>query len=225
MPGFALAPLKIALAGVLLYAPACFGAAPACVPCSPRESDDPKTLLDRGNARFRGDRSQHPRANVTCLRRLEVQGKDCQPPFAVVLSCSDSRFSPEILYDQGVGDLFVVRVAGNVATPEIMGSIEYAVNNLGVRYVVVLGHERCGAVKAAFTNPPPNIPEHLNSLWKLIRPNIQQPFDDANWDLSARRNVKATVEYLKQNLRLVPTADTTIVGAYTKLKDGEIGEP
>jgi len=203
---------------------ACFGAdaARACAPCTnpPRGSTDPRILLDEGNKRFRGI-SQHPRANNKCLKDLVDQGQTCQPPFAAILSCSDSRFAPEILYDQGVGDLFVIRVAGNVATAESMASIEYAVNKLGVRYVVVLGHEKCGAVEASFPNTPPG--PHLDSLWKLIHPVVVQPLSDRNWDLSARRNVNGTVNYLKLNLKLKEPG-AVIVGAYAKLS-GEVALP
>jgi len=111
-------------------------------------SDDALLPLDRlkaGNRRFLDGRPIHP--NQSRDRMLEVaQG---QHPFAVVVTCADSRLSPEIIFDQGLGDLFVVRVAGNVADPYVLASVEYAVEHLGTNLVVVLGHEKCGAVKAA----------------------------------------------------------------------------
>jgi carbonic anhydrase len=101
--------------------------------------------LKQGNARFVSRGAKAPRSGAE--RRAEIAKK--QKPFAAVLACADSRVAPELLFDQGLGDLFVVRVAGNVLDEVTEGSIEYAVEHLGVPLVVVLGHERCGAVNAA----------------------------------------------------------------------------
>ena len=101
--------------------------------------------LIEGNARFAAGRQNRP--NQTPARR-EAVAED-QDPFAIVFTCSDSRVSPEIYFDRGIGDLFVIRDAGNVVNPHIVGSIEYAVSELNVPLIVVVGHERCGAVKAA----------------------------------------------------------------------------
>src|SRR4051812_21223042 len=100
--------------------------------------------LEAGNARFVANRARHPDADGA--RRAEVARG--QHPYAVVLACADSRVAPEIIFDQGLGDLFVVRVAGNVVDDAVLASIEYAVIHLGSTLVVALGHERCGAVKA-----------------------------------------------------------------------------
>lgn len=102
-------------------------------------------LLRDGNARFAAGALEHPRADTA--RRSETLA--AQHPFAAVLACADSRCPPEIIFDQGIGDLFVVRVAGNVVCPETLASLEYAVDHLGVRLIVVLGHSHCGAVAAA----------------------------------------------------------------------------
>ncbi len=106
---------------------------------------DAFSLLREGNLRFVAGHTEHP--NQGSERRFETSKG--QAPFAVVLTCADSRLSPEIIFDRGLGDLFVLRVAGNVADPHILASIEYAVEHLGSSLVVVLGHEKCGAVKAA----------------------------------------------------------------------------
>jgi carbonic anhydrase len=106
---------------------------------------DAFSLLREGNLRFVAGHTEHP--NQGSDRRFETSKG--QSPFAVVLTCADSRLSPEIIFDRGLGDLFVLRVAGNVADPDIIASIEYAVEHLGSSLVVVLGHEKCGAVKAA----------------------------------------------------------------------------
>jgi carbonic anhydrase len=107
----------------------------------------PKAALQRlmdGNARYVSGKLTHP--NLGAERRKSLAGS--QSPFAVILTCADSRVAPELVFDQGLGDLFVVRVAGNVVDDVVMGSIEYAVVHLGSPLVMVLGHERCGAVKA-----------------------------------------------------------------------------
>lgn len=102
-----------------------------------------KSLKD-GNARFVKGKAKHPNASLARVKELAAG----QRPAAIVLGCSDSRVPPEVVFDQGLGDLFIVRVAGNVAEPHTLGSIEYAAEHLGSPVIVVLGHHDCGAVKA-----------------------------------------------------------------------------
>lgn len=109
------------------------------------EPDDPWARLAAGNARFAAGLPGHPRQDPAYRRGLAAG----QEPFACVLGCADSRVPPEILFDQGLGDLFTVRAVGEVLDDAVVGSIEYAVEHLGVRTVVVLGHSACGAVRAA----------------------------------------------------------------------------
>jgi carbonic anhydrase len=101
--------------------------------------------LTDGNARFAAGKSIHP--DLRAARRMSLIGG--QQPFATILACSDSRVGPELIFDQGLGDIFVIRVAGNVVDDAGLGSIEYSVVHLGVPLIMVLGHERCGAVTAA----------------------------------------------------------------------------
>lgn len=108
-------------------------------------ADEAVKLLKEGNARYYSSQSQHP--NVGLDRRSSTAAKG-QQPFATILSCSDSRVPVEVLFDRGVGDIFVVRVAGNVANADETGSIEYAVDHLGTPVLIVLGHTKCGAVTA-----------------------------------------------------------------------------
>jgi carbonic anhydrase len=125
----------------------------------------PAVALERlkdGNKRFAAERPIE--RNVSALRRAELARG--QHPFAVILTCADSRVAPEIIFDQGLGDLFVLRVAGNIADPGEVGSIEYAVEHLHVPLVVVLGHEKCGAVQAAVEGKP--IPGDLGWLVRQI---------------------------------------------------------
>jgi carbonic anhydrase len=119
--------------------------------------------LLKGNKRFAGARLRHP--NQTAARRAELAKG--QHPYAVIVSCSDSRVPPEVLFDQGIGDLFVVRVAGNTVDDVALGSVEYAVEHLHSPLVVVLGHERCGAVQATIQGG--EAPGRIGSVMEPIR--------------------------------------------------------
>jgi carbonic anhydrase len=132
---------------------------------------DALALLKAGNQRFTTSKLQHPRQ--TAARRSEVATG--QNPFAIVIGCADSRTSPEVVFDQGLGDLFVIRVAGNVLNEQIIGSIEYAVEHFGTQLIVVLGHERCGAVQAAreIIAAKTEAPGHIQSLVKALQPAVE----------------------------------------------------
>jgi carbonic anhydrase len=133
--------------------------------------------LKQGNARFSG--SKVSEGKPTAAKRAETA--QAQHPFAIVLGCADSRTSPEIVFDQNIGDLFVVRNAGNLVDDHTLGSIEYAVEHLGVRLVVVLGHERCGAVTAALAGE--SAPGHVQSLVRDIQPAVHA-VRDKNGDVT-----------------------------------------
>ena len=128
-------------------------------------------LLKSGNKQYISDELTHTLLDQT--RRIEV--KDDQWPWAVILTCADSRVTPELIFDTGIGELFVIRVAGNVANTSSLASIEYAVAKLGVNLVVVLGHEGCGAVKAALDNS--DYGHNLNHLLAHIKPAVCAPCD------------------------------------------------
>ncbi len=123
--------------------------------------------LMAGNQRY--VRHQEQRPNQSLARRKELGGG--QHPFAVILGCADSRVSPELLFDQGLGDLFVIRVAGNTVNDAVLGSIEYAVEHLGTKLVMVLGHEKCGAVSAAVEGSV--APGHIQALVAAIQPSVE----------------------------------------------------
>lgn len=125
------------------------------------------TRLKEGNIRFVDNSPVRPRSDAA--RRAETAQK--QTPFATVLTCADSRLSPEIIFDQGIGDLFVARVAGNTFDKEILGSIEYSVAVLGSRLIVVMGHERCGAVDAAIKGGP--LPGSIGAVTVPIKPAVK----------------------------------------------------
>jgi len=124
-----------------------------------------KALKD-GNARFVSGKAKHPNESMARVKALAAG----QAPTAIVLGCSDSRVPPEILFDQGIGDLFVVRGAGNVSEPHSLGSIEYAAEHLGSPLIVVLGHHKCGAVKA--TAEGAGVEGNLGQLVKEIQPAV-----------------------------------------------------
>ena len=129
-------------------------------------ADTALSQLKAGNARFSADTLTHPGQSAS--RRTEVaQG---QHPFAVVLTCADSRLSPEIIFDQGLGDLFVIRNAGNLLDDLVLGSIEYAVEHLHVPLVVVLGHSKCGAVSAAVAGG--EAPGHIKNIVTALSPAV-----------------------------------------------------
>lgn len=125
--------------------------------------------LRAGNARFVKHKEKHP--DLSFARRRSLS-RDGQHPYAVILGCSDSRVPPELVFDEGLGDLFVIRDAGNVVDDEVLGSIEYAVEHLGVRLVVVLGHEKCGAVSAAVAGG--DAPGHIKAVVKAIQPAVEE---------------------------------------------------
>src|ERR1700693_4321552 len=130
-------------------------------------------LLQEGNRRFVSDVSNRD-AITSRVRRLELAAS--QEPFAAILGCSDSRVPVEIVFDQGLGDLFVIRVAGNIVAPSLIGSVEFAAEQFGTRLVVVLGHTQCGAIETTLQQlqrPVENQSRNLHSIVDLIRPSVE----------------------------------------------------
>ena len=128
--------------------------------------DEALSRLKVGNERFA--QSKVSTSKPVAARRAETAKE--QHPFAIIVGCSDSRTAPEIIFDQNIGDLFVIRTAGNLVDDYALGSIEYAVDHLGTRLIVVLGHERCGAVSAALAGD--SAPGHIDSLVRDIQPAV-----------------------------------------------------
>lgn len=150
--------------------------------------------LVAGNARFVADQ-ERPR-EFTNTRRKLAQG---QHPQAIVLTCADSRLSPELIFDANLGELFVVRTAGNIADPIVLGSIEYAVEHLHVNTIVVLGHEKCGAVAAAASGeamPTAN----LAAVVKKIEPALDAVRSQTTGDEFVRRGIEANVRAVTKDL-------------------------
>ncbi|WKN45446.1 carbonic anhydrase [Tunicatimonas pelagia] len=182
---------------------------------------DAYRTLRKGNENYVTGQSTHPNTDISAREKVV----DGQHPFAVVLCCSDSRVVPELIFDTGIGDLFVIRVAGNVLDDAIIASIEYAVANLGSSLVVVLGHEKCGAVTAAVNQVAGG---HLIALTDKINPAIDQAQqqDGDLVDNSIRQNAINMAEQLQKSapvLRPQYEAKTLkILPAYYALTTGKV---
>jgi carbonic anhydrase len=188
-------------------------------------AEDPLARLVAGNKRFVAGKATHP--NQGAQRRAALAAK--QQPFASILSCADSRVPPEIVFDQGIGDLFVVRVAGNIAEVPGIGSLEFAATALGVPLIVVLGHSRCGAVDAALKAAPgTDLSPGLKSLVDAIRPAAQAAKDKPGDALAnaIRANVVQVVGQLKASqptlAGLVTDGKVRVVGAHYDLGTGAV---
>jgi carbonic anhydrase len=185
-------------------------------------SDSALQKLIDGNKHFTTGEFIHP--NQTPERRTKLT--KAQHPFAIILGCSDSRVPPEIIFDQGLGDLFVVRDAGNIVNDEVLGSIEYAVEHLGVRLIVVLGHQRCGAVSAAVQGG--EVPGHIQSLVEAIRPAVEKARGESGSLLenAINENIAMVVKKLKTSEPIlehfVQDGDLKIIGARYDLDDGNV---
>ncbi|MBD1943356.1 carbonic anhydrase, partial [Coleofasciculus sp. FACHB-712] len=139
----------------------------------PLSPDAALKRLMEGNQRFVQHKAKHPDQSEARIKEIA----QAQHPFATLLTCADSRVSAEILFDEGLGDLFDIRVAGNIVTPEVLGSLEYAVAILSTPVIMVLGHERCGAVTAAVQGE--RLPGSMNSFVKAIKPAIAKTKDES----------------------------------------------
>lgn len=183
----------------------CFFA--ACALHAETTSEQALNRLVQGNQRFLTDTSLHP--DRTVERREELSSK--QEPFATIVGCSDSRVAPEILFDQGIGDLFIVRVAGNVVGPIELDSIEYSVIYLHASLIVVLGHEDCGAVKAVMSGTTKDIEAVANLIEPAVKKTATQTENrlentiKANVDLVVQQLQKSSVlkKYIDENKLLV----------------------
>jgi carbonic anhydrase len=156
-------------------------------PTKPPPDEAIKELI-AGNQRFAANHLTSCGHDLAALREHTVEK---QEPFAAVLACADSRVPVELVFDQSIGRLFVTRVAGNVASPEIIASLEYAVAVLGISALVVLGHRNCGAVKAALKGE--DAPGQISSLYAYLRPAVEQGAGNLNTAIDANARVQADV--------------------------------
>lgn len=188
--------------------------------------------LVEGNRRFAGDVSIHPnRCDETKSALLKQQ-----KPFVAVLSCSDSRVPVEIIFDAGLGDIFAVRTAGHVLSKEVLGSLEYAIKTLGVKLIMILGHENCGAINAAiqtYQNEDYNqLSENLQSIMNHIYPAIEKVECGNDADSSDFLNsaVKSNIHYQLEDLvrkddyiaKKVQAGEIGLVGAMYSLATGRV---
>lgn len=188
-------------------------------------SEEALSLLIEGNDRFVQGNSKHPHEGKMWRRQL-VSG---QSPFATIVGCSDSRVSPELIFDEGLGDLFVIRNAGHLVDQSVVASIEYAVEHLDTRLVVVLGHDNCGAVTAALA-PPHDEPRELSSLVNQIHNSLylnRDPEVDGKLNITqaVRKNVMFSVRLLRTNPtlhRCLEQHDAEVVGAIYHLHNGRV---
>lgn len=182
--------------------------------------------LLQGNQRYARDMAVH--CNKNFVRRAEVAGG--QHPYAMILGCADSRVPPEVVFDQRLGDLFTVRVAGNVADANAIGSFEYAVLHFGPPLLVVLGHEKCGAVSATLEaiEKHESAPGHIASIVAAIQPAVESISTKQSGGLEAaiRANTKAVVASLRSNSSIlddaVASSKLRIAGAHYSLTDGRV---
>jgi len=186
--------------------------------------------LQAGNRRFIA--SQNEQQNSAADKRATLVTR--QKPFAIILGCSDSRVPAELVFDQGLGDLFVIRVAGNIVAPSQVGSIEFAAERFGSRLVVVLGHSGCGAISATIeTLQQPDVVQSrgIRSIVDRIRPSVETLVEtgmkgDELIHYSVRANIRASVNHLKHGSelleQLILKQGLMVVGAEYSLASGEV---
>ena len=194
---------------------------------------DAKEALQRlidGNKRFVNNKSIHPNRSQETKDSLISK----QTPFAVVLSCSDSRVPLEIIFDAGLGDIFVIRTAGHVLSQEVMGSIEYAVVHLGVKLIMILGHDNCGAVHSAVetykSKTLDTVSPNLKSILMEIYPAIEKVDENLSEEDFHNEAIRQNVEYQAKDLLIkdayiekkVETGEIMVVKANYNLKTSEV---
>ncbi len=189
--------------------------------------------LKDGNRRF-VERVRNHEASLGASPRIQLTQE--QKPLAIILGCSDSRVPAEIVFDQGLGELFVIRVAGNIVAPSLIGSVEFAAEQFGTRLVVVLGHSRCGAIQATLEQlrrPAENQSPNIRSIVDRVRPSVEgllktelRHDEEALVRQAVRANVGVSVSHLRYGSdvleRLIQDDGLVVVGAEYSLETGEV---
>ena len=186
----------------------------------------PLDKLKAGNEKFVSGHSTHPHETTNRIKEL----KEGQHPFVVLVSCSDSRIPPELIFDQGLGDVFSIRTAGNVIGDYELGSIEYAIEHLHCKLIVVLGHENCGAIQAFATSGNEKHNDHIQSLVDYIASEEEEKnIPDSlrsNIDILVKANIAHGVNLLRSSTPvlkpLVDNNEIKIIGAYYDLDTGKV---
>jgi len=221
----------LALSGIAVAGAALGAAAPAAA-AAPTAAEKPVTNADEalkrlmeGNVRFVSDKTIDP--NQSTSRRAELAKG--QKPFATILSCVDSRVPPEIVFDRGLGDLFVIRTAGQVVDKAVLGSIEFGAEELGIPLIVVMGHEKCGAVKATIEilEKGAKAPGSIDYLVEGITPAVKAVKGKSGdmLDNAVQANVDVSVAALKKSkilAHLIEEGKVKIVGARYDLDSGKV---
>lgn len=189
--------------------------------------------LREGNRRYALDLTENESVSGR-MKRYELA--DGQQPFAIILGCSDSRVPVELIFDQGLGDLFVIRVAGNIVAPSQIGSVEFAASQFGTQLVVVLGHSKCGAIQATLDEirrPTENQSKNLKSIVNRIGPALSDlvnehspaPTDEV-FEQAVRANIRSSVYHLSHGSEIIKTmqkdGELLVVGAEYNLKTGRV---
>jgi len=192
---------------------------------------DALTRLKEGNQRF-VEGIRVPKSRYNEERRNQLLAG--QNPFAIILGCSDSRVPAEMVFDQGLGDLFVIRVAGNIVAPSLVGSVEFAASRFGTPLVVVMGHSHCGAVSATIEElemPNENRSPNLESIVKRIRPSVENLMDlnlppEELKGRAIRANIRKSCDHLRHGSAiledLLGKGELMIVGAEYSLESGKV---
>jgi carbonic anhydrase len=170
--------------------------------------DQALEMLIEGNHRYTSGNAQHPHQDAT--RREDVLAG--QHPFTMLLSCADSRVPPEVFFDQGIGDLFIIRNAGNILDDVVIGSIEYGAEHLGIPLIVVLGHTKCGAVTATVQGG--EAPGHIGAIVKTIMPAVE-----ATRDMAGDAVLNATIENVRMTVEALKTCEPFLAHM---VKDGKL---
>jgi len=193
----------------------------------PRTADEILARLIEGNERFVRGEARFPTVQK---EELAAMAK-AQQPYATILGCSDSRVPPELIFDAGFGELFVVRVAGNVISAEVLGSLQYAAVHLGTRLFLVLGHENCGAVKAALAvnQGKDDHPERIARLLENVAPGLREVSPTLSPEEQMTAAVDANVRWAMRQLRETQEAKEReaeglikLVGAVYEIKTGHV---
>jgi carbonic anhydrase len=177
--------------------------------------------LKKGNKNFVADKLDGKLQNSS--RRLELVSE--QKPYAIILGCSDSRVVPELAFDTGLGELFVIRIAGNVATKPVVASIEYAVSELNVKLIVVMGHQNCGAITAALNEHESEDEANFRYLFRFIKPAVRA-VDEKTVNSIVIKNTELTSELIYKSSRIirkeVDAGGVKIIPAYYKIGSGKL---
>jgi len=211
--------------------PACASQAPRTGTISlgpyPRNAAEGLLRLKTGNRRFMDDQPIHTHENASWRHQLVQE----QKPFATILGCSDSRVPPEMIFDVGFGDIFTIRLAGNIIAEDVIGTLQYGVAHLHTPLVVVMGHENCGAVTATVEEMLGKTKElkHIEALLALIRPGLSQLDLKLDHKALLQAAVEANVRWSMQQLIALPEAKralrekrVTLVGAVYELNTGQV---